>query len=101
MAKGAGYYDETHRRPAKSKRGVEETGEESGAAPAQKRRNKPSAVRQIMSGRATVVRTVGGRYDVDDGRYRAKRPRERDDAGDEARRQQRRRAGGTEYDDGG
>ena len=96
--KATGYYDDVRRRgPGKAKRdGDTVTGQ-----PAAKRQSKPTAERQIVCGRTTLLRVVGDRYDMDDGAHRAKRRRDDDDEGERAQLIQRLRSGRTEYDDGG
>ena len=97
-AKRVGFYGESKQR---KRAAPEQEGEgTSTGRKAQRRGSRVTLARQVEVGRQTLIRTVGERYDVDDGeRYRAKRARE--DTGDEAQRRQRMRAGGTEYDDGG
>ena len=89
-------YDETSRRKRKAKT------QDSASAPGgeRKRGKRVKLAQQIEVGRQTVRRTVGEKYDMDDGEgYRAKRIR--DDAGEDAQRKKRLRDGRTEYDDGG
>ena len=92
------YYDETERRKRRAP-----TAGEAREGTGKKRRTQGRRVtlaQQVEMGRQAMWRTVGDRYDMDDGvRYRAKRAR--DDEGDDARRIQRLRSGRTEYDDGG
>ena len=98
--KATGYYDEVRRRgpgPGKAKR----DGDTVAGQPTAKRQSKPTAERQIVCGRTTLLRVVGDRYDMDDGAHRAKRRRDDDDEGERAQLIQRLRSGRTEYDDGG
>ena len=94
---GGGNYDEVERRGKRSKSGGGDSAERT---PVKRQKGKETVKRQIESGRQTLLRTVGRRYEMDDGRY-GKRRREGEAEGESAMRMSRRRMEGTEYDDGG